>query len=81
MTVSTQPSHAPFKTSDTELKGVMLSRDRTVEWVGSVCLQKAGGSEQANTEGISRLDFLTQWHDLLPEGWREHASLDLLKVL
>ena len=59
----------------------MLSRDRTVEWVGSVCLQKDGESEQANTEGIPQLDFITQWHDLLPEGWRKHAPLDLLKVL
>lgn len=66
---------------DTILKGVMLGRDRTVEWVGGVCLQKAAVSEQANTEGISQLNFLTQWHDLLPEGWRKHASLDLLKVL
>lgn len=59
---------------------VSLSRDKTVQWVGIVCLQRAGESEQANTEGIPQSDFLAQWYDLLPEGWRKHASMDLLKA-
>ncbi|CAF9917969.1 hypothetical protein IMSHALPRED_003798 [Imshaugia aleurites] len=54
-----------------------LSRDKTVQWVGIVCLERAGGSD---TEGISQSDFLAQWYDLLPEGWRKHASMDLLKA-
>lgn len=66
--------------SDESLKGVRLSRDKTVQWVGNICLQRAGELEQANTEGVTQSDFLMQWHDLLPEGWRKHASLDLLKV-
>ncbi|CAD6580795.1 MAG: hypothetical protein ASARMPREDX12_000268 [Alectoria sarmentosa] len=59
---------------------VSLDRDKTVQWVGIICLQKAGESGQASTEGIAQSDFLAQWHDLLPEGWRKHASMDLLKV-
>ena len=60
------------------LKGITLSRDRTVEWVGDVCLQRVGESDQAKS--IPQSDFLAQWQDLLPEGWRKHASMDLLKV-
>ena len=67
-------------TSDTNVKDIQLSRDKTVLWVGLVCLQRVGESEQANKEGIVQKDFLAQWHDLLPEGWRKHASMDLLKV-
>lgn len=67
-------------TSDLIVKDIHLSRDKTVLWVGIVCLQRAGESEQANKEGIMQKDFLTQWHDLLPEGWRKHAPMDLLKV-
>lgn len=72
-------SRAVF-TSDINVKDIHLSRDKTVLWVGIVCLQRAGESEQANKEGIVQKDFLAQWHDLLPEGWRKHASMDLLKV-
>ena len=51
---------------------------KTIQWVGNICLQRAGESEQAR--GIPQSEFLKQWRDLLPEGWREHASVDLLKV-
>lgn len=71
---------APLSTSDIDLKDVSLDRDKTVQWVGIVCLQKAGESGQASTKGITKSGFLAQWHDLLPEGWRKHASMDLLKV-
>lgn len=71
-------SGAPVR--DTIFKEVNLSRDETVQWVGMVCLQRAGESEQANAEGIPQSQFLARWHDLLPEGWRKHASMDLLKV-
>lgn len=71
---------APLSMPDINLKDVSLDRDKTVQWVGIVCLQKAGESGQASTEGIAQSDFLAQWHDLLPEGWRKHASMDLLKV-
>ena len=67
-------------TADIIVKDIHLSRDRIVLWVGNVCLQRAGESEQANKEGILQEDFLAQWHNLLPEGWRMHASMDLLKV-
>ena len=64
----------PFK-SDTSCKDVSLDRDKTIRWVGNVILQGAGKS------GILQSDFLGQWHDALPEGWRKHALMDLLKVL
>ncbi|KAL8655614.1 MAG: hypothetical protein Q9210_000779 [Variospora velana] len=44
-------------------------------WTGSVRLQ-AGPRE--STLAIN--DFLTDWRDHLPESWRRHATLDLLKV-
>lgn len=31
-------------------------------------------------QGISESDFLTDWKDLLPEGWRKHVRLGALKV-
>ena len=61
-------------TSDTSLKDVTLCRDKTIHWVGNICLQRAGAS------GIPQSDFLAQWHDVLPESWRKHASMDLLNV-
>lgn len=78
--MSTEFPPAPLFTSDIIVKDVSLSKDKTVWWVGIICLQRAGDFEQANTEGIPQKDFLAQWHDLLPEGWRKHASMDLLKV-
>ena len=60
------------------LKGISLSRDKTIEWVGDVCLQRVGESHQARV--IPQSDFLAQWQDLLPEGWRKHSSMDLLKA-
>ena len=78
--MSTELDPAFLFTSDTIIEDVELSRDKTVQWVGTVCLQRVGESEQAKIEGIPQLDFLAQWHDLLPEDWRKHASMDLLKV-
>ena len=51
-----------------------LSRDKTIQWVGNVFLESAGES------GVTQSNFLAQWHDVLPENWRKHASIDLLKV-
>lgn len=58
---------------------VSLDRDKTVQWVGIACLQRIGESEQINME-VLQSEFLAQWHNLLPEGWRKHASMDLLNV-
>ena len=63
----------PFE-SDTIYKDVSLNREKTIRWVGNVFLQGAGKS------GILQSAFLGTWHDALPEGWRTHASMDLLKV-
>lgn len=63
---------------DNTLKGVTLSRDKTIEWVGDVCLQRVGEYDQ--TKSIPQSNFLAQWQDLLPEDWRQHASMDLLKA-
>ena len=60
------------------LKGISLSKDKTIEWVGDVCLQSVGESHQAR--GIPQSDFLAQWQDLLPEDWRKHSSMHLLKA-
>lgn len=76
----TRKAPAPLLMSDTIPKGIILSRDKTVQWVGLICLQRAGEFEQDNTHGIPQSDFLAQWRDLLPEDWRRHASMDLLKV-
>ena len=61
-------------TSDTILENMILNRDKSIRWVGNVFLQDYG------TSGIPQTDFLARWHDALPESWRTHASIDLLKV-
>ena len=61
-------------TPDTILKDMKLNRDKTTRWVGNAFLQVAGKS------GIPQSDFLAQWRDVLPEDWRKHVSMDLLKV-
>lgn len=63
---------------DNTLKGITLSRDKIIEWVGDICLQRVGESDQAKS--IPQSDLLAQWQDLLPEDWRKHASMDLLKA-
>ena len=77
--MSTETPPAPLFTSDITLKDVSLDRDKTVQWVGIACLQRIGESEQINME-VLQSEFLAQWHNLLPEGWRKHASMDLLNV-
>ena len=56
--------------------GATLSPDKCVPWVGAVILN----SESHLPEGIARSDFMQQWQNLLPEAWREHATLSLLNV-
>lgn len=63
---------------DNMLKGITLSRDKVIEWVGDICLQRVGESDHAKS--IPQSDFLAQWQDLLPEHWRKHASTDVLKA-
>ena len=74
MTVSSEPLLLSVFTTDTSLQDVTLSGDKTIQWVGNIILESAG------EPGITQSDFLAQWHDVLPEDWRKHASMDLLKV-
>lgn len=76
--MSTETPPAALSMSDKKFEGISLSRERTIQWVGNICLQKSGESVQA--KGVPQSVFLAQWHDLLPEGWRWHASMDLLKA-
>ena len=64
--------------SNTLLEGIHLSRDETITWVGDICLQRVTESDKAKS--IPQSEFCVQWRDLLPEGWRKHASMDLLKA-
>lgn len=52
---------------------IKLDRGKCVSWVGAVLLQSFGGERLIS-------DFIRQWKDKLPEAWREHASLEAIKV-
>lgn len=58
--------------------GVTVCSDKCVSWVGDILLNAQPISHEA--QGISESDFLTDWKDLLPEGWRKHVTLGALKV-
>lgn len=50
-----------------------LDRERCVSWIGAVLLESLPGAMLVT-------DFVKQWQDQLPEVWREHASLEAIKV-
>lgn len=54
----------------------MLSREKTVYWVGMTFLE----SQQDLVDGLCIPDMIEGWKNLLPEIWREHATLNVLKV-
>lgn len=56
--------------------GATVCSDKCVSWVGDILLNARPMSHQ----GISESDFLTDWKDRLPEGWRKHVTLGALKV-
>ena len=55
--------------------GVILDRDKTVQWVGATLLKA-----QYHSAGITVSSFMKLWRDLLPESWRELAVLESLAV-
>lgn len=55
----------------------MLNREKTISWVGMTFLE----SQQDLVNGLHIPDMIEGWKNLLPEIWREHATLDILKVI
>jgi sister chromatid cohesion protein DCC1 len=54
-----------------------LDRVRTVHWTGVTLLQVTS-EKVTSTPSLLKDDFISQWQDLLPEPWREDATLDKL---
>ncbi|KAL8828720.1 MAG: hypothetical protein Q9191_002428 [Dirinaria sp. TL-2023a] len=52
-----------------------ITAAKSVPWLGTVILD----SNAISSEGILESMFLQEWQNLLPESWREHVSLTLLK--
>ncbi|KAL6719319.1 hypothetical protein ACLMJK_003558 [Lecanora helva] len=59
----------------TESSDGPLDKDLTVFWVGTVLLE----SQQITRDSVLLSEFLQEWRDILPEGWKEYAHLDVLK--
>lgn len=65
-------------------EGFSLSKDRVVRWVGTKILQadceekSAWSMESDNPQRQDASDFLASWRDMLPEAWRDDASLSRL---
>ena len=55
------------------VREAMLDARYGTAWVGRLVLD-------CEDESMPKGKFITQWQDLLPESWRLHASLDLIKV-
>ena len=70
------PTESAPSASLTEFVDAALSREKAVPWVGLVLLQ----SHHMSTEVVVLSDFLQDWQNQLPEDWRNHATLDALKV-
>ncbi|KAL8769464.1 MAG: hypothetical protein Q9209_004525 [Squamulea sp. 1 TL-2023] len=56
-------------------QGVRLDPAKSVRWAGSVLLEMRTG----NGDAMNLAGFLCDWKDQLPESWRQHATLDILK--
>jgi sister chromatid cohesion protein DCC1 len=57
--------------------GSNLDKDASVKWIGETYLEAFAPVERS---AISRSEFLRAWKDMLPEAWRDAASLDVLPV-
>lgn len=57
--------------------GAMISRDECVLWIGLVLLELRS---QSNEGSVMESSFLREWEQQLPEAWREHAKINVLKV-
>jgi sister chromatid cohesion protein DCC1 len=55
---------------------LQLDRLKTVRWTGLALLQ--AHAEESAPGSFSLADYICQWQDLLPERWREDATLEKL---
>lgn len=54
-----------------------MDKDICVKWIGETYLEATAPAEK---RAIGRSEFLNAWKDLLPETWRNEASLSNLPV-
>lgn len=54
-----------------------MDKDVCIKWIGETYLEATAPTEK---RAIGRLEFLNAWKDLLPETWRNEASLSHLPV-
>ncbi|KKA25664.1 hypothetical protein T310_0304 [Rasamsonia emersonii CBS 393.64] len=62
---------------DSELKWSNLDKVVSIRWVGETYLEV---SAPTAASAIGRTEFINGWKDLLPESWRDQATLDALTV-
>lgn len=54
-----------------------MDKDVCIKWIGETYLEATAPTEK---HAIGRSEFLNAWKDLLPETWRNAASLSKLSV-
>lgn len=57
-------------------RGARLSRESTIQWLGTTILQ----ADVKDEKGMLASQFIDTWKDLLPETWRDGANLESIKV-
>ena len=62
---------------NTTAHSMLLDRSRTVSWTGVTLLQTRSENPDSKPR-LLKYNFISQWQDLLPETWREDATLDKL---
>ncbi|KAL1969683.1 hypothetical protein VTN77DRAFT_8236 [Rasamsonia byssochlamydoides] len=61
---------------DSELKWSNLDKVVSIRWIGETYLEV---SAPTASSAIGRTEFINGWKDLLPESWRDQATLDMLR--
>ncbi|OKL64022.1 hypothetical protein UA08_00247 [Talaromyces atroroseus] len=61
--------------ADSELKWSNMDKKVCIQWIGETYLEATAPNERL---AIGRSEFLNAWKDLLPETWRDEASLNSL---
>lgn len=53
----------------------ILAKDKCVGWVGGLLLE----AQPTRSQGVAESEFLGDWKNQLPEEWRKHVDLSVLK--
>lgn len=68
-----------LKLTDGAQESLALHQETTIKWVGHIMLE-ARHQNPVEQSKMDKAQFVNAWKDALPEAWRNHATLDVLKV-